>query len=72
MRSGKAAKREEEMGSLRQRFEDWMAAVAFAEAGDHLTARWLLTQKPAARKVARKRPRSREKMAARAPLAPRG
>jgi hypothetical protein len=56
---------------IRHRLEDWMAAVAFAEEGDYLTARQLIRsgQRPTA--APRRRARQRDRMAARAP-APRG
>lgn len=61
------------MNRMRERLEDWMAAVAFAEQGDHVTAAQLIRPKytPSLTQRNRARRRRRERMVARAPL-PRG
>jgi hypothetical protein len=56
------------MNEIRQRLEDWMAAVAFAEQGDHLTARQLVRGKQRPMVAPRKRAIQRDRMAARARL----
>lgn len=53
---------------IRQRLEDWMAAVAFAEQGDHITARQLIKSGQRPKMTQRKRAIQRDRMAARAPL----
>lgn len=59
------------MNRIRERLEDWMAAVAFAEQGDHLTARQLIRSGFRPWIAPRRRARRQNRMAARAPL-PRG
>ncbi len=59
------------MNRIRERLEDWMAAVAFAEQGDHATARQLIRPRCTPSLTQRKRARRQERMVARAPL-PRG
>jgi hypothetical protein len=55
------------MGKIRQRLEDWMAAAAFAEAGQHETARELLGWPRRKEQVVRKRVRRAARMELRAP-----
>lgn len=59
------------MNRIRERLEDWMAAAAFAEHGDHVTARQLIRSGYRPSAPLRKKARRRDRMAARAPL-PRG
>lgn len=50
---------------LREKIEDWMAAVAFAEHGDYQTARALVGVHPRAEPRKRLRPRQKDRMVAR-------
>lgn len=51
---------------IRERLEDWMAAAAFAEQGDHVTARQLIRSDYRPSVTLRKKARRRDRMAARA------
>lgn len=59
------------MNRIRERLEEWMAAVAFAEQGDHATARQFIRSGYRPTVAVRRRPRRQDRMAARAPV-PRG
>jgi len=52
---------------IRRKLEDWMVAAAFAEAGDHKTARAILASRRRDRRVARKRIRRDRRVELRAP-----
>ncbi|MGQ9857764.1 MAG: hypothetical protein ACUVS3_03625 [Thermodesulfobacteriota bacterium] len=56
------------MNRIRERIEDWMAAVAFAEHGDHATARQLIRFRYRPSLTQRRRASRQDRMAARAPL----
>ena len=55
------------MGFIRQKLEDWLAAAAFAEAGDHETAKKLVSSRKEKRKTARKRAEKEKRAELRAP-----
>jgi hypothetical protein len=55
------------LSKVRQKLEDWMAAAAFAEAGDHGTALDILGRRARKRKNARKRVRREKRLELRAP-----
>jgi hypothetical protein len=61
--------REMALRDLRRRIEDWMAAVAFAEAGDRETALEMTTRHRRKGAEVRKQPRRRNRMELR-PSAP--
>ncbi len=58
--------REDMMTKIRQRLEDWMVAVAFAEQGDHLTAREFIRSGWRPRPAPRSRARRHNRMVAKA------
>jgi hypothetical protein len=55
------------LGKIRQKLDDWMVAVAFAEAGEHEMALENMGRAVSKRKVARKRVRREKRLELRAP-----
>ncbi len=55
------------IGQIGQKLEEWMVAAAFAEAGDHKTARAILASRRRDGRVARKRIRRDKRVELRAP-----
>jgi len=55
------------MKKIRRRLEDWMAALAFAEAGDHDTVIEIMGWKKRERKAKRKQINKRNHLEIRAP-----